>query len=196
MQRPTKEQIRAYPLYDGLAFDDINIIENEQDAQRALNALQNEYCLGFDTETKPIFRKGQVSPGPTLIQLATATKGYLFPTRFPAALKVAGMLLENAKIKKVGFGIKGDNNELRNKLSIALVNTEDLSVQLKHLIGEKNTVGARAAVALILNKRLAKGAQKSNWGAYPLKKSQIQYAANDAHAAICVANSIAQLSRT
>jgi ribonuclease D len=186
MQRPTKEQIRDLPMYVGLDLLDIRIIENEQDAAEALKALDNETCLGFDTESKPIFRKGQVNPGPSLIQLATESKGYLFPTRFPAAVNAVRVLLSNSNIKKFGFGLKGDNKELRNKLDIEINNTEDLSVTLKNLVDEKNSIGARAAVAMVLNTRLGKGAQKSNWGTYPLKNNQVLYAANDAHCAICI----------
>ena len=186
MQRPTKEQIRELPMYMGLDLLDINIIENEQDAVEALKELEDVVCLGFDTESKPIFRKGEVSPGPSLIQLATEFKAYLFPTRFPAAVNAARTLLNNTNIKKFGFGLKGDNKELRNKLDIEIHNTEDLSVTLKNLVDEKNSIGARAAVAMVLNTRLGKGAQKSNWGMYPLKKHQILYAANDAHCAICI----------
>jgi ribonuclease D len=186
MQRPTKDQIRELPLYIGLDLLDIKIIENELDAADALKALENEDCLGFDTESKPVFRKGEVSPGPTLIQLATESKAFLFPTRFPFAVSSAGKILSNPNIKKVGFGLSGDNKELRTKLNINIVNTEDLSVKLKHLAGEKNSIGARAAVAMVLKARLGKGAQKSNWGAYPLKNNQILYAANDAHSAMCI----------
>ena len=190
MQRPTKDQIRELPLYTGLDLLNIKIIENEIDAAEALTALENEVCLGFDTESKPIFIKGDVSPGPTLIQLAIESKAYLFPTRFPAAVSSARKILSNPNIKKVGFGIKDDNKELRSKLNIHIVNTEDLSIKLKHLAGEKNTIGARAAVAMVLKARLGKGAQKSNWGAYPLKDNQIVYAANDAHSAICIEQSL------
>ena len=190
MQRPTKDQIRELPLYIGLDILDIQIVENEEDAADAVKALENEICLGFDTESKPIFRKGEVSPGPTLIQLATETKAFLFPTRFPSAVSSAGKILSNPNIKKVGFGLSGDNKELRTKLNINIVNTEDLSVKLKKLAGEKNSIGARAAVAMVLKARLGKGAQKSNWGAYPLKNNQILYAANDAHSAICIERSL------
>jgi len=190
MYRPTKDQIRNLPLYEGLDLVDIKIIENEFDAADALKELRQEVCLGFDTESKPIFRKGEVSPGPTLIQLSTQSKAYLFPIRFPYAVSSAKEILSNPTIKKVGFGIKGDNKELRAKLNINIVNTEDLSVKLKNLIGEKNTIGARAAVAMVLKFRLGKGAQKSNWGAYPLKTNQILYAANDAHSAICTEQSL------
>ncbi|WP_417529167.1 3'-5' exonuclease [Marinomonas shanghaiensis] len=192
MERPTKEQISELPLYIGLGLSDIYIVENELDAAQAIDALKSEISLGFDTESKPIFQKGEVSPGPSLIQLATETKAFLFPVRFPSAVAAAKKILTNPKIKKIGFGIKDDNKELRNKLDIDICNTQDLSVTLKQLAGEKNTIGARAAVAMVLGKRLGKGAQRSNWGAYPLKEHQILYAANDAHAAICVERALSK----
>jgi len=195
MQRPSKEQIREYPLYAGLTLSNITLVENKQDAAHALATLQCETCLGFDTETKPIFRKGQTCPGPTLIQLATPSQAFLFPIRFIDALAAVKVLLSDPKIKKVGFGISGDIKMLRNKLDIELVNAENLSVTLKNWVGEKNQIGARAAVAMVLQQRLAKGAQKSNWGAYPLQKGQILYAANDAHSAICVANAVDVIKR-
>ncbi|UTW00696.1 3'-5' exonuclease domain-containing protein 2 [Marinomonas rhizomae] len=193
MERPTKEQISQLPLYIGLGLHDIIIVENELDAAQAITALKNETSIGFDTESKPIFQKGQVSPGPSLIQLATESKAFLFPVRFLSAVAAAKEILENPKIKKIGFGIKDDNKELRNKLNIDITNTQDLSVTLKQLAGEKNSIGARAAVAMVLGKRLGKGAQKSNWGAYPLKENQILYAANDAHSAICVERALVLL---
>ena len=193
MERPTKEQIRELPLYVGLGLVDIQVIDNEVDADKALKALENEVCLGFDTESKPTFRKGEMTAGPTLIQLSTESIAYLFPTRFPCAVSAAMKLLSNPKIKKVGFGLKGDNKELRTKFNINIVNTLDLSVKLKHLAGEKNSIGARAAVAMVLKSRLGKGAQTSNWGAYPLKEHQILYAANDAHSAICIEISLRDL---
>ena len=190
MQRPTKEQINRLPLYVGLKLSDINIIETELDASDAIKALEAESCVGFDTESKPIFKRGQTSPGPTLIQLATESCGFLFPVRFEAALSAAGVILSDQAIQKVGFGLKGDNKELR-KLNVSLANTLDLSVELKRLTGDKDPIGARAAVAMVLYKRLGKGAQRSNWGQYPLQQHQILYAANDAHCAICVKKNMA-----
>ena len=188
MQRPSKDQIRAMPLYIGLEFENIKLVESAQDAQQALAVLSKTSALGFDTETKPIFRKGVVCPGPTLIQLATDSQAFLFPTRFSDAVSAAREILSNPAITKIGFGISGDIKELRNKLNIDMHNTLNLSVALKNLVGEKNEIGARAAVAMVLKSRLPKGAQQSNWGAYPLTKKQIYYAANDAHSAICIAN--------
>lgn len=192
MERPSKEQVRKLPLYVGLGISDIVIVETELAAANALKELETEVCLGFDTESKPIFRRGQTSPGPTLIQLSTASKAFLFPTKFPFAVSVAKAILSNENIQKVGFGIKGDNKELRNKLNIDIVNTQDLSVKLKNMVGDKDQIGARAAVAMVLKSRLGKGAQKSNWGQYPLHQHQILYAANDAHSAICVKNVLSE----
>jgi ribonuclease D len=190
MQRLTKEQISELPIYAGLTLANIHIVENEIDAKRAIKVLSSESAVGFDTESKPTFRKGDVSAGPTLIQLATVSEAYLFPTRFVCALDAARELLADATIIKIGFGLKADRKELRNKLDIELANSQDLAVDLRQMIGEKNDIGAKAAVAMVLKQRLQKGAQLSNWGAYPLKKHQLEYAANDAHAAICVAKSL------
>jgi hypothetical protein len=94
-------------LYAGLSINDIDIIETELDAVKVLKELETEVCLGFDTESKPIFRKGQTSPGPTLIQLATEAKAFLFPTRFPFAVSSAkAIFLQPKYTKKWGLGLK------------------------------------------------------------------------------------------
>lgn len=188
MQRPSKTQINQLPRYTGLSMKSICIVNNADTAKMALSELEQQCCLGFDTESKPTFRKGQHRAAPALIQLASMERAFIFPTRFECALDVARKLLSNENIKKVGFGLKPDRKELRTKLGVELINSQDLAVELRKLTGDKNDIGARAAVAMLLNQRLSKGAQLSNWGAYPLSEQQIKYAANDAHAAICVAN--------
>lgn len=187
MQRPSKALINALPNYRGLLLESICIVESENDADTALPILSRESALGFDTESKPTFRKGESSAGPTLIQLATTEQAFLFPTHLPCALAVAREILSDRNIKKIGFGLKPDRKELRPKLAIELTNSQDLAVELRTLLGEKNDIGARAAVAMVLEQRLSKGAQLSNWGRFPLTAQQVEYAANDAHAAICVA---------
>lgn len=53
-------------------------------------------------------------------------------------------------IQKVGFGIKGGNKGLRDKLDINIVNTQNLSIELKNIVGDENKIGARAEVAMVL----------------------------------------------
>jgi hypothetical protein len=70
-------------LYAGLNIIDINTIEIHLVVVQALKELETEACLGFDTETKPIFCEGKICLEPTLIQLVTKAKVFLLPTRFP-----------------------------------------------------------------------------------------------------------------
>ena len=53
-------------------------------------------------------------------------------------------------IQKVEFGIKGGNKGLRDKLDINIVNTQNLSIELKNIVGDENKIGARAEVAMVL----------------------------------------------
>ncbi|MDC2890452.1 hypothetical protein [Psychrosphaera algicola] len=43
---------------------------------------------------------------------------------------------------------------------------------LKVMIGDRDLIGARTAVAMVLNARLGKGAQKSNWGLTHLSQAK------------------------
>jgi hypothetical protein len=76
-------------LYAGLNIIDINTIEIHLVVVQALKELETEACLGFDTETKPIFCEGKICLEPTLIQLVTKAKVFLLPTRFPIAVFLA-----------------------------------------------------------------------------------------------------------
>ncbi|MCW4627644.1 hypothetical protein [Marinomonas rhodophyticola] len=78
MERPSKEQISELPLYIGLGLSDIYIVENELDAAQAIEVLKNETSLGFDTESKPIFQKGEVSPAHRLFNWRQSPRRFSF----------------------------------------------------------------------------------------------------------------------
>jgi len=186
LERPTKEQIKALPVFTGVALDKIKVIQDQHSAREAVKVLSHYSVLGFDTESKPAFKKGEVSQGPHLIQLACESATYLFPTRFKSAIAELDAVLSNDKIRKVGFGLSGDKKLLRRKFGIELANLEDLAVKLKRIAGLKQTIGARAAVAMIYQQRLTKKAQTSDWSRLPLSEAQLKYAANDAYSALCI----------
>ena len=186
MERLTKDEIRELPLFQGLSLANIKIITNKKEAKVAIAELKRYKSLGFDTESKPCFRKGEISSGPHLIQLSTSQRAFLFPSKFPEVIKNLGEILSNPDIRKVGFGLDGDKKILQSKFGIDLVNIQDLSLELKKLSGDKDAVGLRAGVAMVLQKRLSKNAQRSNWAAFPLRERQLKYAANDAFASICI----------
>ena len=144
--------------------------------------------IGFDTESKPTFAKGVVSTGPHLVQLATDRMAYLFQTATPAAnataLIVLKPVLESDRILKVGFGLGDDVRRLRTKLGIEPRNVLDLSTALRR--GERNSLGAKSAVARFFGQRLQKSRRitTTNWAMPRLSEKQVLYAADDAHVAL------------
>ena len=186
MERLTKEQIQFLPMYDGLSLDNIIVVTQTSEAISALVELKKHAILGFDTESKPCFKKGEISDGPHLIQLSTKTKAFLFPTKFFENFTEIEDILSDPTIKKVGFGLKEDKKMIFRKFGIKLENTVELSSKVMHFAQVKQRVGARAAVAMFFNQRLSKGAQRSNWSVFPLKDHQKMYAANDAHSALLI----------
>jgi len=66
------------PPYEGIALADVRLVRTRADADAALAALLACDAIGFDTESKPTFQKGEQSTGPHLVQLATDRHAYLF----------------------------------------------------------------------------------------------------------------------
>ena len=175
------------PLFEGIAIGNVVLVDSPQAAAEARLALLAEVVLGFDTEAKPTFAKGEISTGPHLIQLATATRVYLYPVdRLPDRDGLQA-ILESPRILKVGFGLGSDLSQLRARLGIEAQNILDLS---RALPGDKpkQTLGAKTAVAKYFGRRLQKSKHitTSNWAHPRLTERQMLYAANDAHVALKV----------
>ena len=175
------------PDYAGIALADIVLVTSARIAAEAFAALTAATVVGFDTESKPTFAKGEVSTGPHLIQLATETRAYLFPlAQWPSAHELKA-ILESERLLKVGFGLGNDRSALKSRLGIALNNVLDLGEVLRGQ-GHRGTVGAKVAVAHFFGERLHKSKRvgTSNWAAPRLAERQLLYAANDAHVALRV----------
>ncbi|MES2317319.1 MAG: 3'-5' exonuclease [Pseudomonadota bacterium] len=172
------------PPYDGIKLADVRMVKTDKDAAEALAALLAMDVLGFDTESKPTFLKGEVSTGPHLVQLATDEAAYLFQIGAAPALGVLKAVLESRTILKVGFGLQDDVKRLRAKLGIDALNVLDLSTALRK--GERNTLGAKTAVAKFFGQKLQKSKKitTTNWALPRLSEKQILYAADDAHVAL------------
>jgi RNA polymerase sigma factor for flagellar operon FliA len=179
------------PPYDGIKLAHVRLVKTESDAADALAALSRMDVLGFDTESKPTFQKGEVSTGPHLVQLATDDIAWLFQigrTAVAGALEVEVLkaVLESGLILKVGFGLADDVRRLRARLGIEPQNVLDLSTALRR--GERNALGAKTAVARFFGQRLQKSKRitTTNWALPRLSEKQILYAADDAHVALRV----------
>ncbi len=173
------------PPYDGIQMVDVRMVKTAQDGAAALAALAGMDVIGFDTESKPTFLKGEVSTGPHLVQLATDEAAFLFQIGSDTAVDVIKAVLENKDILKVGFGLQDDIKRLRAKLGIETANVLDLSTALRKK-GEKNTLGAKTAVAKYFGQKLQKSKKitTTNWALPRLTEKQILYAADDAHVAL------------
>jgi RNA polymerase sigma factor for flagellar operon FliA len=121
------------------------------------------------------------------VQLATDDRAWLFQTGQlvpPPVLEVLRKVLEDEAILKVGFGLSDDVRRLRGKLGLEPRNVLDLATALRR--GERNTIGARTAVARYFGQRLQKSKRitTTNWALPNLSEKQILYAADDAHVAL------------
>ena len=173
------------PPYDGITIADIRMVNTPEQAAEALAALLVMDVIGFDTESKPTFLKGEVSTGPHLVQLATDKVAYLFQIGPSSPLDVLKPVLESPAILKVGFGLQDDVKRLRAKLGIDTANVLDLSTALRKK-GERNTLGAKTAVARFFGQKMQKSKKitTTNWALPRLTEKQILYAADDAHVAL------------
>ena len=186
----------SLPPYDGIRLADVVLVKTAADAAAALAALAASDAVGFDTESKPTFAKGEESTGPHLVQLATDEGAWLFQigTQRDVAANAASVaplldvlraVLESETILKVGFGLGDDLRRVRAKLGIEPRNVLDLSTALRRR-GERNPLGAKTAVARFFGKEMQKSKRitTTNWALPRLSEKQILYAADDAHVAL------------
>jgi len=146
-------------------------------ADRIALELMKHKVLGFDTESRPSFRKG-VSYPVALIQLASEDTAWLFRLRFCGFSQNLLKLLSSNHVKKLGIGLRDDISRLKDIRDFqpgGLVELCDIAAE-KGII----QVGARPLTARYLHRRLIKSSQRSNWAAPKLTEKQKSYAATDA----------------
>ena len=171
----SKAEINELPL---IAWEgEIQILESAEEMEAAASILANESHLGFDTETRPSFKKGDYYP-PALIQLATEHCVYLFRISETETFDPLLPILESPDILRTGVAIKDDVKELRAMEDFTpngFVEIADITVKL----GYENR-GLRALAGLLLQGRISKAAQVTNWARPKLDNKQVRYAATDA----------------
>lgn len=186
-QRPTKEEIAQLPLYEQLPLSRIHVVKSAGQIESAIRKIRKARFVGFDTETKPTFKKEVRPDGPHVIQFATLEDAFIVQVNKSAPMEFLRQVIESPEIVKVGFGLKSDRAPLRRKLGVTLTTTVELAQAVRKL-GYRQAVGVKAAVAIVLQRKLPKqkALTTSNWALPKLDHRQLQYAANDAHAALVV----------
>ena len=157
----------------------IRSVANATDLHRALNEIRSERVIGFDTETRPTFRKGQLH-APSLVQIATSHAVHLFQLSRLDCSQTLAEVFSNAQIIKAGIALARDFSELQKLFPFTPANVVDLGEIAKRR-GVEQT-GLRNLAGLFLAGRITKGPQTSNWARANLSPSQVCYAATDAWA--------------
>lgn len=188
---PSKDDTALLPPFVGLTLAQIEVPATPAEIARAVEHLLAQRFVGFDTESKPTFAKGEAASGPHVVQFATLNRGYIFHVRHGEAHEEShealAALLQSQTMVKVGFGLKSDRGHIQRKLGAQPNAILDLTTYFKQQ-GYRNEVGVRGAVAMVLKLRFQKSKRvsTSNWANSVLSDSQLLYAANDAYGAICV----------
>lgn len=158
---------------------EVCVVATAEELERALDDIRQEQVVGFDTETRPAFRKGE-DYLPCLVQVATARRVYLLQLQRLDFSRAVIEVLGNPHIVKAGVALAGDLGQLQRLFPLEPVSVVDLGRVAKHH-GCRQT-GLRNLAALFLGARIPKGARTTNWAAPRLSAAQIRYAATDAWA--------------
>ena len=155
----------------------IHVVSDIETQETIANRLMENTLLGFDTEARPSFKKGVIHPV-SLLQLSTKKEAYLFRLNESGIGDNLKNILSSSEIKKVGVAIEDDIIDLQRLRPFVARGFISLEREVKKVGIESN--GLRKIAAIILKKRISKGAQVSNWDADELTDKQLTYAATDA----------------
>lgn len=155
----------------------IHLIDNDAKADILTERLRDVTELGFDTETRPSFRKGEVYKT-AILQLATDDDAYVIQLQKLSRFDVLKRIFEEKTTLKVGVAIRDDLKKLKQSFPFLPENFVELQ-DLAKSKGLKN-FGLQGMTEEVLNARLSKKAKITNWEARTLTRDQIMYAATDA----------------
>jgi ribonuclease D len=170
-------EINKLPL--GRYTGEVRVIGSDADARPAVEELSAERVLGFDTETRAAFRKGESYPT-SLVQIAAPRAVYIFQLAGLARLGGLVAILEAPGIVKAGVGLAYDLRKLKELRHFREAGFVDLET-LADRAGIRSN-GLRPLAAIVMGLRVSKGAKCSDWSRARLSREQIAYAATDAWA--------------
>jgi ribonuclease D len=175
-----KERIPALAVE---AFEGrIITIQTEGEAARAVDYLLSQPILGFDTETRPSFRKG-VMYKVALMQVSTHDTCFLFRLNMMGGIGPSlRRLLEDESVLKVGLSLKDDFYMLHKLRGFHRGNFVDLQ-DYAPLFGIEDK-SLQKLYANLFEKKITKTQRLTNWEADVLTDKQKLYAATDAWSCI------------
>src|SRR6056297_3359864 len=168
---------------------EILVVCSDEDEQEAVEYLRRQKEIGFDTETKPSFKKGRPNSNEVaLLQLSTDDRAFLFRLNERPLSRQLIEILSSEDIIKAGAAVHDDIKALQHLHGFTaggFVDIQDMAeedgLEIKSL---------RKLTAMLFHMRLSKSQRLSNWEANRLTEPQIVYAATDAWISLKIYHSI------
>jgi ribonuclease D len=169
------EQINRMEVkqFDGL----IHVIDSPEDVPEATEYISKHNVIGFDTETKPSFKKGS-SNRVSLLQLAIPGEVFLFRLLKTGLPNELIRLFEDEDIIFTGVAIREDVRKLQHIRKFKDAGFLELQKYSSYFKIEDNSLKKLAAI--VMDIRISKSQQLSDWEAKTLTEAQKRYAATDA----------------
>ncbi len=188
-EKISKEELLELPLkqFEG----DIVMVETPKMAKIAVKYLQDFDVIGFDTETRPSFRKGD-NHQVALLQLATNEKAFLIRVQKVGLSQGIRELFINSDILKPGVAIRDDLKvlqKIQNFRPAGFIELQEIARQIGI-----NDFSLKKLCAIILGFRISKSQQLSNWESDQLTEQQLLYAATDAWASLKIYEKLEQVN--
>jgi ribonuclease D len=155
----------------------IVVVDSQEKFDGVITKLAKQKILGFDTETRPSFRKGRKNKV-SLIQLSTGNLACLFRINKIGIPDQLAEILANPGIVKAGVAIHDDLRFLKNIRKFEPYGFVDLQKFVKEFGIDSS--GLKKLSAIILGFRISKRQQVTDWEASELTEAQQIYAATDA----------------
>ncbi|HJE38756.1 MAG: 3'-5' exonuclease [Candidatus Amulumruptor caecigallinarius] len=180
----TKDCLAAMPMVTFAGK--ISLVDTVEKAADALAYLRTQSRVGFDTETRPSFRKGQMNEV-ALMQVATLDRAFLFRLN-NIGIDPVRDFLQDGDILKIGLSLRDDFQMLHRRGEFE----PSGFVELQELVKQYGITDAslQKIYGIMFGGRISKSQRLSNWEAAELTQSQQVYAAIDAWACLRIYNTL------
>lgn len=175
----SKDQLKNMPTIS--YTDKITLVDTEAKLSAAIAELRKSKVVGFDTETKPSFKKG-VSNNVALMQIYNGERCYLIRINKTGLTDELIDWLSDPSLIKVGLSLKDDFHQLHKRREFNPHGFVELQIMVRDF--GINDASLQKIYGIVFGKRISKSQRLTNWEAPELTPAQQRYAALDAKACL------------
>lgn len=182
----SKDQLAAMPVM--IFGGKISVISSPGLIRPAIELLRQQPLVGFDTETKPAFKKGQTH-NVALMQVSGPDLCFLFRLNHTGITDEMAEWLADENCRKVGLSLRDDFHQLHKIKEFE----PGGFIELQTLVRDYHITDSslQKIYGILFGKRISKSQRLSNWEAQTLTDGQQAYAALDAWACLNIYNHLA-----